>query len=105
MEALPGSEQLEWRQNNFGVSVSSRGTPKAFNSKAQVSRSGVIREAPPRVRASKNIIRTPTGFHMFDGASAEPCETPLGFEFVWLHYPGCAGVPATAGLWNVTPSA
>ena len=87
--------------------VKHRATPKVLNSKAQgkVAAATVSREAPPWVRVAKNIIRTPTGFHLFGSASCVPRKTPLGFEFVSFRYPGCAGVPATAGLWSVTPSA
>src|SRR3954462_9900415 len=96
---------LRVRQNIVGVQGKHRATPKVFNSKAQGKPKRRSREAPPWVRGSKHIICTPTGFHVVGAAARVPCKTPLGYEFLLLHYPGCAGVPATAGLWNVTPSA
>ena len=69
--------------------VKYRGTPKVLNSKAQ----GKPKRRQPRGATLgtrvQNIIRTPTGFHMFGGTSRVPCKTPLGFEFVSFRYPGC----------------
>ncbi len=47
---------------------------------------------------SFNHIGTPTGFHMFDCALRLGCETPLGFGFIIVRYPGCAAKAATLGF-------
>jgi len=84
------------------IQVKNSRTPSVFNSKAQ----GKPKRLQPRGatlgRRNRKISFVPQRGSTSSWRVSCTCETPLGFNFFFfVFYPGCAGVPATAGLWNV----